>query len=337
MKMQTLDSYLRKCTEQELEHRRGIGYNYSKYPVVGHINEQPIFRFDEDLDREAAMIENNISSSYANLALLKQNRFETVPLHIHNWIELNYMYSGNCTFTINGETIELTEGQMCLIDTNAVHSVSRCGENDILMNFLINKNYLNTSFFDRLAENNYLTTFFIETLSNRTAHDNYIFFHSEENENIPTLVKMFMCEYYDTSIGSEHIIDSLMTLILCELINIFEHDLTYKNQTVDNAVIPMIRYIERNYNNCTLESMAEFFNMHPNYLSSYIKKHTGKSYKELIQTQRLQQAAELLKNTKLSANDICIHVGYQNNSFFFRKFKEHFGCSPKEYRENLKS
>jgi YesN/AraC family two-component response regulator len=77
--------------------------------------------------------------------------------------------------------------------------------------------------------------------------------------------------------------------------------------------------------------------MHPNYLSGYIKKHTGKSFKEMIQIQRMQQAAELLKNSDLSTNDICLHVGYQNNSFFFRKFKEFYGCSPKEYREKNNS
>lgn len=240
--------------------------------------------------------------------------------------------------TINDTPFELKKGQMCLIDTNAIHTVSRCEENDILINFIIEKDYLTRAFFQRLAENSYLTSFFIETLNTKASHENYIIFHSENSERLTTVIDMFLCEYYDTSIGSVHILDSLMTLILCELINIFEKDMgNDNNKASDNAIIPMIRYIERNYNNCTLKSMAKFFNMHPNYLSGYIKKHTGKSFKEMIQIQRMQQAAELLKNSDLSTNDICLHVGYQNNSFFFRKFKEFYGCSPKEYREKNNS
>lgn len=57
--------------------------------------------------------------------------------------------------------------------------------------------------------------------------------------------------------------------------------------------------------------------MHPNYLSAYIRQHTGITYKELVQTQRLSQAAKLLRSTALSTNDISLAVGYQNTSFSF--------------------
>ncbi len=127
-----------------------------------------------------------------------------------------------------------------------------------------------------------------------------------------------------------------MTLILCELINVFENDLSQEKQNAtDSIVAPIIRYIEHNYNTCTLESTAKFFNLHPNYLSAYLKRYTGSSYKKLVQTQRLQQAVNLLKNSSLSVYDISLHVGYSNTSFFFQKFKEAYGCTPKEYRERI--
>ena len=123
-----------------------------------------------------------------------------------------------------------------------------------------------------------------------------------------------------------------MTLIVCELINVFEHSLV-STATGNNTIFPIVRYIENNYQRCTLESTAEFFHMNPNYLSTYIRKHTGSSFKEMIQTQRLQQAARLLRNTGMAVNDICYHVGYSNTSFFFQKFREKYGCTPKEYRQ----
>lgn len=47
---------------------------------------------------------------------------------------------------------------------------------------------------------------------------------------------------------------------------------------------------------------------------------------------RLQQAAYLLSNTALSTEDILHAVGYKNSSFFYRKFREKYGKSPKEFR-----
>ena len=48
--------------------------------------------------------------------------------------------------------------------------------------------------------------------------------------------------------------------------------------------------------------------------------------------QKLSQAAYLLSKTNLSAESIFHSVGYENSSFFYRKFKEAYGMSPKEYR-----
>ena len=49
----------------------------------------------------------------------------------------------------------------------------------------------------------------------------------------------------------------------------------------------------------------------------------------------MTQAAYLLSSTTLPVADIIESVGYDNTSYFYRKFKEKYGMSPKEYRERL--
>ena len=56
------------------------------------------------------------------------------------------------------------------------------------------------------------------------------------------------------------------------------------------------------------------------------------TFKELLKRQRLMQAANLLEHTKLPITEIIERVGYDNTSYFHRKFKERHGVSPKEYR-----
>ena len=69
------------------------------------------------------------------------------------------------------------------------------------------------------------------------------------------------------------------------------------------------------------------------WLSREIKKRTGKTYKELLQNKRMSQAAYLLTSSAVPVTDIIESVGYDNTSYFYRKFRERYGMSPKEYRE----
>ena len=69
------------------------------------------------------------------------------------------------------------------------------------------------------------------------------------------------------------------------------------------------------------------------WLSREIKKRTGKTYKELLLSKRMQQASYLLTKSSLPVTDIIELVGYDNSSYFYRKFKEKYGLSPKEYRK----
>lgn len=333
MDEQSLDLYLRRLTPEEEAHRNGKCIDYSAMPIAGYFREQPFYRFEYNPDAYESIAEKKkILIKYYNFSIIKQDRFEAVPLHIHDWLEWGYVYSGSCSFSVSGKDISLSQGQMILINTAAPHSVSCCDENDILLNFMISREYLNAAFFERIGSDNYLSNFFIEALNNQADHNNYLVFDSQGNDKLSNFINLFLREYYAPSIMANHMLDSLMTLIICELVNIFEHTLT-TSKTKRNMIYPVIRYIEKNYNHCTLESTAAFFHMHPNYLSTYIKKKTGSSFKEMIQSQRLQQAARLLCNTDMTTEVICDHIGYSNTSFFFRKFKEKYNCTPREYRQ----
>ena len=72
---------------------------------------------------------------------------------------------------------------------------------------------------------------------------------------------------------------------------------------------------------CTLQSVANKFNLHPNYLIRYIKENTGYGYKVLIQEQRINKACFLLLNTNLSIEEISLEIGYKNYDFFYKNFE----------------
>ena len=72
--------------------------------------------------------------------------------------------------------------------------------------------------------------------------------------------------------------------------------------------------------------------MNPNYLSGYIRRHTGQTFKSILQENRLLFAQNLLRNTNLPVTEICARAGYANVSFFYKIFAKRFGCTPAQYR-----
>ena len=65
-----------------------------------------------------------------------------------------------------------------------------------------------------------------------------------------------------------------------------------------------------------------------------MKSLTGMPFTEYLQAKRLNEAMRLLEETSLSVLEISNAVGYENDSFFRRKFKERFSVLPKQCRMN---
>ncbi|NQV32864.1 MAG: helix-turn-helix transcriptional regulator [Phycisphaeraceae bacterium] len=50
---------------------------------------------------------------------------------------------------------------------------------------------------------------------------------------------------------------------------------------------------------------------------------------------RLDSARQLLSSTSLPVKEIAYRVGYDNEFYFSRIFRKHFGLSPKDFQDNF--
>ena len=89
---------------------------------------------------------------------------------------------------------------------------------------------------------------------------------------------------------------------------------------------------DMHYKDADLTALSQSLNHSLSSLSRVIRRNTGCTFKELLQKKRFLVARGLLRKTNLSINDIAAAVGYENNSYFYRRFREKYGVSPKEYR-----
>ena len=74
------------------------------------------------------------------------------------------------------------------------------------------------------------------------------------------------------------------------------------------------------------------FHYNPLYLGRLFKKETGSSITDFINAQRLNYAAQLLRETGYSILSVAGRTGFNNVTYFNRLFKHSYGISPKNYR-----
>lgn len=92
-------------------------------------------------------------------------------------------------------------------------------------------------------------------------------------------------------------------------------------------------YIENNLKTANVKELSGIWGYSTVYTGSLIKKATGRTFTAFLQEKRCAVAAELLEKTDMPVSEIIAFVGYENESFFRKKFSEKFGHNPLEYRK----
>lgn len=96
-----------------------------------------------------------------------------------------------------------------------------------------------------------------------------------------------------------------------------------------------LKYMEENYKQkITLADVAERTYVSQWHLSKLINGHTGKSFSELLNYIRIEEAKKLLSDPSLRIGDISEMVGFTDVAHFSKVFKKMEGISANEYRNN---
>ena len=84
-----------------------------------------------------------------------------------------------------------------------------------------------------------------------------------------------------------------------------------------------------------LDYVADKVNLSPTYVSYLFKKETGQTLVKYITDKKMDRAKKMLGDRNLKIMQVAKSCGYENQSYFNKLFKNYFGVTPKQYRENL--
>ncbi|WP_406683725.1 helix-turn-helix domain-containing protein [Seonamhaeicola sp. MEBiC1930] len=85
-----------------------------------------------------------------------------------------------------------------------------------------------------------------------------------------------------------------------------------------------------------VSELADLMNMSRSSLLRKIKKQTNLSASQFIRETRLQKAAELLIDSELTVSEISFEVGFSNQSYFTKCYREYYGYPPGETKTKKK-
>jgi YesN/AraC family two-component response regulator len=108
-----------------------------------------------------------------------------------------------------------------------------------------------------------------------------------------------------------------------------------QNNIPPEEVIVIIKeYIEKNYNqNIKIAMFADKYFYSKEYLSKLFKNEYGFGIYEYVQKIRMERAKDLLSDPEINIRSISERLGYADNNYFSKAFRNYYGCSPSQFRK----
>ena len=102
-----------------------------------------------------------------------------------------------------------------------------------------------------------------------------------------------------------------------------------ENPLIKKVFVYIQEHIAENF---SLDDAASFAGVSSFYLSKLFKEETGETFINYVTDRRLEKGRIMLCETELSIKEISAEIGYNDQNYFSRIFKNKFGISPTDFR-----
>ncbi len=258
---------------------------------------------------------------YVGEGIVAEDKINFYISNWHNDIELVCVKKGNIKYSVNGETINLKEGDFLFINSNQIHY----------------------NFSDDMEYCEFICVIFnpLSILNNKEMTEKFVL-PVLTNSKMPYLVlndksvSDSMEELYEkkTDENFELFLHSLFYRIWSKLISGQSDKKINVNKREMTSFKKMMLFIQNNYKSkITLKQIANSGNVCQTSCNTLFNRYTGLTPIEYLNDYRLRQSI-LLMNTDMNLTQICFEVGFSGASYYSEQFKKVYGETPKKYREH---
>lgn len=253
----------------------------------------------------------------------EHSRYEMKP-HWHPEHEILHIRKGRFTLRLDGEVYNLKAGDVVFYPGGSIHTGTpeNCEYTCILLNLslMMKKHDICMDFAKKLDSG--------EIIINPVLPRNV----PEFSEICDRALKDFS-ERYD---GYAFLVKADILEFFGRILNLHLYKKTdEKNgERVDGGLIKsVIKYMESNYSsNVSLQTLADLAHITPTHLCRCFKAVTGKTPIAYLLDYRLSKARHALLGSDRPITDIALESGFNDISYFTRRFRERYGITPKQFK-----
>ena len=256
-----------------------------------------------------------------------------VDLHWHHSIEIISIVKGSYLFEINLETYRLNAGDICFLNSGDLHRITGL-EPDTLHDVLIfDPHILEFTYPDELQEQVVAPFLNHEQIFRNILHPTDPF-HPAAAPLINRLMKLSMERKANWYLSCKLMLIELLSLLTkTQFLQQADAAWSASDKQKISRYKKVVSYMEKHYaERISLDDLSELVSCNSQYLCRFFREITGYTPIQYLVSYRIDRACELLADTTMPVLEISMECGFDNVSYFIRKFRQLKGCTPNQFR-----
>lgn len=250
------------------------------------------------------------------------NKFHCCATHLScicNWhenVEIILILEGQGFVRNNEDIFPVREGDIAIINANRLHDIF--SKDQMRYACLI---------VDR--------TFFLQ---NYTDSNGICFEPLIRDETLVSLFRTFEADFLseeETPYRTQTLRGDALQILLRLLKYYSRPEVSQKDESKMHATIKKVvgQIQEESHQDLTLDKIAKAEGWNKSYLAREFHRYTGQTLVSFLNTVRCEAAKKLLRESDLSIGEVGRQCGFNDQTYFTRKFRSHTGKTPGEYRK----
>ena len=259
--------------------------------------------------------------------------FRSLYNHWHREMEIVCIDHGNGLARLNRETIRLKKGDLLIINSGVIHGIKSDSRNILYYRSVVfDLNFLSGSAGDLCQE------MVISLLMENKAEFTHLI--TDNAEHYEQLYHLF-CEIHQCHKEKKPFYYIHLKALFYEFFyEMFAGNYIITTDAEQNrnllSVKKVLEYISIHYREpLSVKELSGISNYSEFYFMKLFKQYTGKTAAAYLNDYRLEKAKSLLLHTDNSVTDIATEVGFNNTSYFIKKFQEANQISPHKFRKKM--
>ena len=250
--------------------------------------------------------------------LIRRKKLYNYNLHWHDCFEIELILDGKASQILNGETYELLPGDIYLLNPTDFHSVQSSGAE--VYNIMFSESLLDDDFLQKIL-----------------SVDRNMLFHLDETEfrSASELISQMLAEFENSTDYSDSFIKNLLECLFILILRKCSFDFDAAIDEKAYGIRKSLLFVHSRFReNPSMAQAAESAGFSRNYFSGLFHSVTGKTYKEYVNSLKLEHAKKLILSSSISVTEVCFASGFNSLTNFLRAFKNEYGISPGAMRKN---